>query len=168
MTNTMISNIGRFVSLILVQVLICNQMNYLGYLNPFVYVLFILLYPVVSNRFQFLIWSFVTGIVIDLFLDTGGAHAAACVAIAYIRPVFLKFVFGAAYEYQAIKFGETEFIPRLTYFALLIIIHHSILLSLLYFDASKLNLIFSNMFSSSLFTLILALLLNVLFSSKTS
>lgn len=164
----MISIIGRFVALILVQVLICNQMNYLGFLNPFVYVLFVLLYPAVSNRFQFLIWSFVMGIVIDLFLDTGGAHAAACVTIAYIRPVFLKFVFGAAYEYQAIKFGETEFIPRLTYFALLIFIHHSILLSLLYFDTSKINLIISNTLSSSLFTLILALLLNFLFSSKTS
>lgn len=164
----MISNIGRFVALILIQVLICNQMNYLGYLNPFVYVLFILLYPVVSNRFQFLIWCFVMGIIIDLFLDTGGAHAAACVTIAYIRPIFLKFVFGAAYEYQAIRFGETEIVTRLTYFALLIIIHHSILLSLLYFDFSKMNLIISNTLSSSLFTLILALLLNVLFSSKTS
>ncbi len=168
MNNLLFSNIGRFFGLVLVQVLICNQMNFLGHLNPFIYVLFVLLYPVGSNRLQFLFWSFTLGIIIDYFLDTGGAHAAACVTIAYIRPFFLKFAFGAAYEYQAIKFGQTEFFPRLTYFGFLIVIHQILLFSLLFFDRYKIDLIMSNALSSSLFTLFLTLVLSALFSPKKS
>lgn len=168
MNNLLFSNIGRFLGLVLVQVLICNQMDFLGHLNPFIYVLFILIYPVGTNRLQFLFWCFIIGIIIDHFLDTGGAHAAASVTMAYIRPFFLKFAFGAAYEYQAIKFGQAEFFPRLTYFGFLIVIHHLLLFSLLFFDIDKLDLIISNALSSSAFTLFLALLLSGLFSTKES
>ena len=168
MNSLLFLNFGRFFGLVLVQVLICNQMNFLGSLNPFIYILFILLYPVGASRLRLLFWSFILGIIIDQFLDTGGAHAAASVVIAYVRPFFLKFAFGAAYEYQAIKFGKSEFFPRLTYFGFLIVIHHIVLFSLLFFGADKLDLIISNALSSSIFTLCLSLLLSALFSPKES
>lgn len=168
MNDLIFSNITRFIGLILVQILICNQMNFLGHLNPNIYILFILLYPIGSNRIGFIFFSFIMGIIVDHFLDTGGAHAAACVTIAYIRPFFLKFSFGAAYEYQTIKFSESEFFKRLTYFSFLTVIHHSILFSLLFFDSTKINLIVYKALVTSLFTIVFILLLNVLFSSKKS
>ena len=57
--------------------------------------------------------------------------------IAYIRPLFLKFSFGAAYEYQTIKFSNTDFSQRLVYFLFLIVIHHFILFSLVVFDKNE-------------------------------
>ena len=166
MNSLLFSNIIRFIALVLLQVLICNQMNFLGSISPYIYVLFILIYPVKNNRLSFILISFVLGILIDVFMDTGGAHAAASVTIAYMRPVFLKFSFGAAYEYQAIKFNDADLLPRVIYFTLLILIHHFILFILIIFDNSKAGMVVSNALSTGLFTLFLALTLITLFSRK--
>ena len=166
MNSLLFSNIIRFIALVLLQVLICNQMNFLGSISPYIYVLFILIYTVKNNRLSFILISFVLGILIDVFMDTGGAHAAASVTIAYMRPVFLKFSFGAAYEYQAIKFNDADLLPRVIYFTLLILIHHFILFILIIFDNSKAGMVVSNALSTGLFTLFLALTLTTLFSRK--
>ena len=166
MNSLLFSNIIRFIALVLLQVLICNQMNFLGSISPYIYVLFILIYPVKNNRLSFILISFVLGILIDVFMDTGGAHAAASVTIAYMKPVFLKFSFGAAYEYQAIKFNDADLLPRVIYFTLLILIHHFILFILIIFDNSKAGMVVSNALSTGLFTLFLALTLITLFSRK--
>ncbi|MBT7851314.1 MAG: rod shape-determining protein MreD [Formosa sp.] len=166
MNSLLFSNIIRFIALVLLQVLICNQMNFLGSINPYIYILFILIYPVKNNRLSFILISFVLGILIDVFMDTGGAHAAASVTIAYMRPVFLKFSFRAAYEYQAIKFNDADLLPRVIYFTLLILIHHFILFILIIFDNSKAGMVVSNALSTGLFTLFLALTLTTLFSRK--
>ena len=168
MNSLLFSNITRFITLVLVQILICNQLNFMGNINPYIYILFLLLYPIGSNRMGFLFIAFSLGLIIDLFLDSGGVNAAASLSIAYIRPIFLKFSFGAAYDYQSVKLNTAEALPRLTYFSLMIFFHHFILFALIYFDSSKFKMIIYNTLVNSGFTLILVLLLNTLFSSKKS
>jgi len=168
MNSTLFINTTRFIALLLLQVLVCNQLNFMGSLNPYIYLLFVLLYPIGSNRMGLILLAFTLGIILDLFLDSGGAHAAATVSTAYMRPAFLKFSFGAAYEYQAIKLNAAEALPRLTYFAMLILIHHFILFALIYFDSGKFKIIFYNAVINGGFTLLLVWLLNALFSSKKS
>jgi len=166
MNNSVLKTILSFIGLVLLQVIICSNINFLGDLNPYVYVIFILLYHVTKNRLLFIFLSFLLGFSIDIFLDSGGMHAAASVAIAYIRPLFLKFSFGAAFDYQSIKFSNTDFSQRLVYFLLLIVIHHFILFSLVLFDQNKIALILQQALYSSIFTLIICLLLTSLFSKK--
>jgi len=67
MNSKLVSNIARFVILIFLQVLILNNINFLGYINPYLYVLFILLYPFAGNQSLFLILSFLLGLSIDIF-----------------------------------------------------------------------------------------------------
>ncbi len=164
MTNTITLNIARFLLLVLIQVLVLNNINFLGYINPYVYILFILLYPVQNNRLLFIFVSFLLGLSVDLFLDSGGVHAAACVFIAYIRPAILKSSFGTTYEYHAVKIGSSEIDKRLTYFTLMIVVHHFILTALEIFNTTKILLILKKTLFSSIFTLILCLLVTVLFS----
>jgi hypothetical protein len=166
MNNSALKIILSFIGLTLLQVLVCSNINFMGHINPYVYVLFVLLYPVVNNRLLFIFLSFLLGYTIDVFLDSGGVHAAASVTIAYIRPLFLKFSFGAAYDYQSIKFSHTDFYRRLIYFLLLIVIHHLLLFSLVIFDTTKTVLVLQQAFYSSIFTLIICLLFNSLFSRK--
>ena len=166
MNNSVLKTILSFIGLVLLQVIVCSNINFLGDLNPYVYVIFILLYPVTKNRLLFIFLSFLLGLSIDIFLDSGGMHAAASVVIAYIRPVFLKFSFGAAYDYQSLKFSNTDFTQRLVYFLFLIVIHHFILFSLVLFDQNKIALIIKQALYSSIFTLIICLLLTSLFSKK--
>ena len=166
MNNIVLRIILSFIVLVLLQVLVCSNINFLGEINPYVYVIFIILYPVTNNRLLFIFLSFFIGYTVDIFLDSGGVHAAASVAIAYIRPLFLKFSFGAAYDYQSIKFRNIDFSRRLIYFLLLIVIHHLILFSLVVFDKTKAVLILQQTVYSSSFTLILSLLFSSLFSRK--
>lgn len=166
MNSIIISNSIRFIVLILVQALLLSSINFLGYINPYIYVLFILLFPANNNRSVFIALSFILGLTLDLFIDSGGVHAVACVTIAYIRPVALKFSFGTLYDHHSIKFNETELLKRATYITLLVVIHHLILFSLEIFSTAKVILILKKSLFSSIFTIMLCVLITVLFSKK--
>ena len=167
MNNVISTNVLRFIILVLVQILVLSHINFLGYINPLIYILFIILFPVKNNRVAFLLLSFLLGITIDMFLDSGGMHAAACVTIAFIRPVVLKFCFGAVYEHQTIKFEQVEFGSKLTYIAILTGIHHLILFLFEFFDFSKILFVFQKTLFSGIFTIILCVLVTIIFSRKT-
>ena len=166
MTKVTLNIAARFVILILAQVLIFNHINFMGYINPYVYVLFVILYPANNTRTLFVVLAFLLGLCVDVFSDSGGVHAAACVTIAYIRPVFLKFSFGTVYDYQSIKFDQIDFGNKLTYFSALIFIHHLILFSLEIFNISKILLILEKTLFSGIFTILLCLIISTLFSPK--
>lgn len=157
----------RFIALAIFQVLILNHINFLGYINPYVYILFIALYPIKNNRILLLLLSFLLGLTIDLFLDTGGIHAAASVLIAYVRPVILKTSFGTIYEHQSIKFNSVDFGSKLTYFTLLTFLHHLVLFSLEIFSISKIIFVLQKTFLSSIFTILISMVITIIFSRKS-
>ncbi|REE27339.1 rod shape-determining protein MreD [Winogradskyella pacifica] len=157
-------NIVRFILLLLVQVLICNHIDFLGYINPYIYIIFIFLFPIREERLALLVVSFMLGMLVDLFSDSGGVHAAAAVSLAYIRPVLLKSSFGMLYEHQSIKFSTTDIGSLITYISLGTVIHHSILFSLEIFNISSILLVLEKTLFSSIFTIILSVLIIILFS----
>ena len=167
MNNVVISNVLRFVVLLLLQVLLLNNINFLGFINPYLYVLFIILYPFNANQSLFLFLSFLLGLGIDIFEDSGGIHAAAALVAAFIRPVILRFSFGVSYDYQTIKFSSTQPGSRISYVAILVFIHHFILFLLEFFNFAHFLLILEKMFFSGLFTIILVFLTLSLFTRKS-
>lgn len=167
MNNSLYSSIVSFILLVLVQVLVLTNINFMGYINPYIYILFILFYPIRNNRMSFILAGFILGLTVDLFLDSGGIHAAACVTIAYIRPLILKFSFGTVYENQTIKFDTVDFSSKLVYISILTFIHHFILFSLEIFNTSKIILWIQKTLFSSIFTIILSVLITIIFSKKT-
>jgi len=166
MNNSVTTNIIRFVVLVLVQVLVLNNINFMGHISPYLYILFIILYPIKNNRSLFIFLSFLLGLTVDMFSDSGGIHAAACVTIAFLRPAALKFTFGAMYDHQTVKFESAEFISNLTYVSILSVIHHIILFSLEVFNTSEVILILKKAFFSSIFTIILCILTIIIFSKR--
>jgi rod shape-determining protein MreD len=166
MNSSTLSNIARFFGLIFLQVLVLNNVNFLGYINPYLYFLFILLYPFNPNRSLFLLLSFLLGISIDIFEDSGGIHAAACLVAAFIRPQFLRFSFGISYDHQTLRLSATPFGAKLSYIFLMVVIHHFILFSLEMFSFKHIISILEKTIYSSLFTIILVFLSLALFSKK--
>ena len=164
MNNTTGLHILRFIGLLLVQVIICNNINFFGYINPYIYIIFILLFPIRDSRLTLLLISFLLGMLVDMFSDSGGVHAAAAVSLAYVRPILLKTSFGMLYEHQTIKFSTTEIGNIITYVTLGTLIHHFILFSLEIFNISNILLILKKTLFSSIFTIILSILIIVLFS----
>ena len=155
-----------FFLLVLLQVLIFNHINFLGYINPYIYLLFIAFFPVKNNLMLLIFLSFLLGLSIDLFLDTGGIHAAASVFIGYIRPLLLKFSFGTFYEHQTVKFKTVDYGSKFIYLILTIILHHIVLFSLEIFNFSEIYLILQKTLFSSIFTILLCISITIIFNRK--
>jgi len=87
--NKFFTNLSRFIILILLQVFVFNYVQWFGFLNPFVYLLFLILLPAeIPKTFQYII-AFATGFIVDAFLRTYGIQSFACVLIIYLRPYII-------------------------------------------------------------------------------
>lgn len=71
--------------------------------------------------------SFLLGLTLDMFGDTGGIHATASLLVAYIRPSIFKFSFGLSYEYQTIKIAEKISSERISFIVIAVFLHHFII-----------------------------------------
>ncbi|MGG5576891.1 rod shape-determining protein MreD [Myroides sp. C15-4] len=134
--NSAISNITRFVILLIAQVLIFNNLDLFSFINPFPYILFIILYPTDGNKALFYVSSFLLGLTIDMFENSGGVHAAASLVLAFSRPLVLKFSFGISYQYHnlnVLKKVTHDLFSSMEVFGYLIftvVIHHVVLFAL--------------------------------------
>ena len=165
--SAILTNILRFITLVLLQVLLLNHINFLGYVNPYLYILFIIIFPLDGNRSLLIFLSFLLGLNIDLFGDSGGVHAAASVFIAYLRSPILKFSFGVSYEYNMIRIDKAPLIERLTYISLMVLMHHLVLFTLEIFSLSHIQLVLKSTIFSVIFSVILIICTIVLISRKT-
>lgn len=136
MNSTLLVNISRFILLLAVQIVIFNNMTFLGFIMPFPYLLFIILYPVNGNKSGLLIASFSLGLVMDIFSNSGGIHATACLLLAYMRPSIFKFSFGVSYEYQTIKLNDSLTPERFSFILISVVLHHFTLFILEAFQIS--------------------------------
>ena len=136
----------------------------------FVYIAFLLLLPFDISRVMLLILGFSTGVLVDVFYDTIGIHAAACTLLAYIRPyVIMVTTPRGGYEtnmrLSLQGMGNDWFIP---YILILTFIHHSVLFFL---EAIQLDLFLFTLLkvvSSTLFTCVVIVLIQYLFYSSKS
>lgn len=156
-----------FISLILLQVLILNNILLFGYVNPYLYVAFVAVFPFGGNRFLFLTYSFLLGLAVDFFTNSGGAHAFATVSIAYFRLYFFKKLFQKPEaEHELFKLKQETFGKRFNFITLLVFTHHFILFFLINFSFNNLLNIFTNTLLSGIFTLFLYFLGSFIFSRK--
>ena len=165
--SAILINILRFISLVLLQVLLLNHINFLGYVNPYLYILFIIVFPLDGNRSLLIFLSFLLGLSIDLFGDSGGIHAGASVVVAYMRSLMLKFSFGVSYEYNMIKINKAPFIELMTYISLMVLVHHLVLFTLEIFSLSHILLLLKSTLFSGIFSVVLIFCTLLLFSRKS-
>lgn len=85
MKNLVWRNIGRFVLLMLFQLLVLNNVYLGGYVMPMLYVLFILMLPTGMQRIPLLLIAFGTGLLVDIMCNTLGFNALACTVVAMLR-----------------------------------------------------------------------------------
>ncbi|TAI48053.1 rod shape-determining protein MreD [Flagellimonas allohymeniacidonis] len=167
MNSVVFLNILRFILLVLTQVLIFNTLNFMGFINPMVYVIFLYWYPIKGNRGVFMLTAFLLGLIIDLFSDTLALHALATLTAAYARPLIMRFCFGVNYEFQNFSFKNTTKVQRLTFLALLVLVHQMVFFFLEILSFSHLLLILKKIFATSLVTIFLCSLFSSLFSPKS-
>tara|TARA_Y100000766_G_C18836669_1_gene570797 strand:- start:567 stop:1070 length:504 start_codon:yes stop_codon:yes gene_type:complete len=164
--NKIVSNILLSIFLIFFQAMFLNHINFLNFINPYLYIFLIIYFPLKSNRSIFILIAFFTGLTIDFFSDTHGMHAAACLCIAYFRTYYLKIFFGIAYQHQVVKFKYLEFKQNFFYLITMIFTHHIILFSLEVFSFTHLDIIFKKTISSLIFSFILVVIFFEFFIKK--
>jgi cell shape-determining protein MreD len=149
-------------------VLVIKNIELGRFINPFIYVLFIIVLPFETPKWLLLLSAFVLGITIDMFYNTAGMHAAAAVFMAYMRPGVLKlFSPRDGYEFGTQPTIQYLGVPWfLSYSGILILFHH---LVLFYIEAFRFSEFFSTFFRviiSSIFTLLLVVVSQYLFQRK--
>ena len=159
MSSSVIMNIFRFIFLLLLQVVIFSRLDLFGFLNPYPYILFIMLYPVNGNKAALLLSSFLLGLTLDMFLNSGGSHAVACVVLAYLRPTFFKFSFGISYEYQTVKINDRLSPERFSFILISVVTHHLILYLLEVFRFSLILDVLLRTLLTTIFTLIICIII---------
>lgn len=156
-----------FFSLLFLQVFVLNNILLFGYINPYLYIAFVFLYPIKENRIPFLFYSFLLGLFVDFFSDTGGIHAFSILVIAYLRLFFVRLYFRkVAADYPFFKLKSESFGKIFNYVVTLTIIHHLIYFSFANFSFHNFSNVLLNTLFSSIFTLLLYFLGTFIFTKS--
>jgi hypothetical protein len=161
MINTILRYGLIFILLILSQILIFNNIQFSGFVNPYVYLLFILLLPMEIPSWLLLLLSFALGLLIDFFSGSPGVHTSATVLAGFVRPYILRIVsprdgYESGSNPSMFNYGFRWFA---SYALLMVLIHHIILF---YFEVFRfadffrtlLRVILSTIFSMTFILLI--------------
>ena len=90
MGRALIANTLRFILLIATQVFLLKNTGYYNLSIPYLYILFILLLPFGIPNWLLFFLAFAAGIAVDIFYDTLGLHALACIVLAFVRIIFIS------------------------------------------------------------------------------
>lgn len=155
---TVLQNILSFVLLVLFQVLALNNIQFLGFINPYIYILFIIALPVKTPRWLSLILAFILGLTIDIFSNTLGMHAFATVLIAFLRNGIINlFIVLEENDNPVPSFHSFGVGAYIKYLVLMVFIHHFSLFFLEAFSFAQSGLILSKIVLSSIVTFLILL-----------
>lgn len=163
MINDILKYVFNLIILILVQVLIINNIPLGWFINPFIYISFILTLPIIIPGWFLLISGFVVGLIIDISSNTPGMHISATLAMSFIRPYLLNSIIPRD-DYQPTaqpipsEYGIVWFIK---YSSLMIFVHHFVLFFIEEFSFSQFFPTLLKVVMSSVFSLILVLLVQM-------
>jgi rod shape-determining protein MreD len=161
MINSVLRFVLLFILLVLFQVLVFNNIQFSGYVNPYVYILFILLLPFEIPAWMVLLLSFSMGITIDFFSGTPGIHTSSTVLAGFVRPYVLRVVsprdgYESGPDPSMSSYGFRWFF---SYTLLIVLIHH---IALFYLEVFRFADFFRTMLRiilSTLFSLIFILII---------
>lgn len=157
-----------FFGLLFLQVFVLNNILFLGFINPYLYIAFVFLYPLKENRFPFLLYSFLLGLFVDFFSDTGGIHTFSIVLAAYLRIFLIKIFFKkVAADFAFFDLKTEPFGKVFNYIVTLTIIHHFVYFSFANFSIQNFSNVLLNTLYSSIFTLVLYFLGTSIFRKRS-
>ena len=137
---------------IAVQVLFLRDIALANVAFCFIYTWFLVKAPMQANPLLLLFGAMAVGWVIDVFYNTHGMHAFACVLVAWLRPVYFRILTPAnGYdERSSISLAEMKWLWFFPYLFLMLMSHHLLLFFLEAGDWSLLGFTLLKALSSTL------------------
>ena len=155
--------IGRYILVMLLQVLLFNQLQLWGACHPYIYVLCLLMLPTTLPHIADLFIGAVVGVVMDVFCNSLGIHMAACVLLMYIRPYLLGLIVNdkdrLTEQISLRALGTGAFIQYVIY---TVLIHHWTVFLLAAWSWSPIGFVLLETAVSSLVTILVILGYNTL------
>jgi len=151
------NNALRFAVLVFLQLFVLNNIQFSGFVNPYLYVMFILLLPFEVAGWLMLVLAFAMGLVIDVASATIGYHTIATVFMAYFRFHLLRLIA----PHDGYESGMSPTIPSLgftwffKYASILTLAHHLVLFWVESFRFNDLLPATFRALASSIFTILL-------------
>ena len=119
--------------ILLSQLLIFNHINLFETVDHFIYVSLFILYKTTYDKTYLIMFGFLIGLIIDLSLQTYGAHTLASITVCYLKERIEKYSFGVNSSLPLAMIRGTQLTNRVTYFFLIIFLHSLIYFSLIFF-----------------------------------
>ena len=160
----------RFIFIILVQLLVVNNIQLRTFINPYIYLIFILTLPVHWKPWLVVILSFLTGAVMDTFSSTPGLHIAATTFMGYLRGFYLRFAASKEDFEGRIKpvINKKGYVWFMFYAFIMVLAHHTVLFFLEIYGFGEFFRTVFRIICSTLATLLLILLGQLLFYNIAS
>lgn len=140
------------------QILLVNNLHFLGICTPFIYIAFLLLLPVRIPRWAEMLIGACVGLIMDIYCNSLGTHMAACILVSFIRPLFIKNNVSDSERItdspDAMAIGWPNYIKMVS---ILVVIHHTTLFFLQAFSMHHFLITVLQIIVSSIVTVALVL-----------
>ncbi|MDP4278060.1 MAG: rod shape-determining protein MreD [Bacteroidota bacterium] len=115
-----------FVCLLLIQVLLLDNMHFLGVFIPLIYIYGLLRLPSEQSTASVIFIGFLVGLAMDMLTNTPGLHASATTLMAFLRyPVLRLFVLKEDMSSRDVSVGWLGKSAYWKYCLVLVLIHHT-------------------------------------------
>lgn len=126
-----LENIVRLVVLLFLQLLLLNNLHFVGICNPCIYVFFLIALPAELPSHLEQVIGAAVGALMDMACNTPGVHLAACVALSFLRPKLLhSFVPDSDRLLGTLSPANLDVTVYAKLVVVLVLVHHTILFSL--------------------------------------
>ena len=155
-----------FILLVFFQTLVFNNLYLFGFINPMVYILFLVIYRFDYDQTFFIISSFILGFSIDFFSQSGGAHTISTLTIGFLRPTIIKYIFSVSSEIPVSFQNDNRVLDKYLFLSFIVGLHHFLYFTIVYFNLDALSLIIKNTLLTFIFSLILIFLISIFYSKS--
>ena len=155
-----------FILLVFFQTLVFNNLYLFGFINPMVYILFLVIYRFDYDQTFLIISSFILGFSIDFFSQSGGAHTISSLTIGFLRPTIIKYIFSVSSEIPVSFQNDNRVLDKYLFLSFIVGLHHFLYFTLVYFNLEATSLIIKNTLLTFIFSLILISLISIFYSKS--
>ena len=153
---------------VLLQVLFLNNINFVSYINPLVYLILIITLPQDTEKWFLIIYAFFLGVLLDLFEGNIGLNSSSLVFISFFKPYLTKVLIpkNSIDEKDKLELKKLGIKTFSIYALILIFIHNLFLFLLEKFSFSFILPLLVEVILSTIVTFIIILIFQ-LFTFKT-
>ena len=146
--------IGRYILVMVLQVLLFDQLQLWGVCHPYIYILCLLMLPITLPHSVDMMIGALVGLVMDICCNSLGVHMAACILIMFIRPYLIGGIVNDKDRLnEQISLRTLGVEAMVKYVVILVIIHHLAVFSLAAWSWAHIGFVLIETIVSSIITI---------------